>query len=137
MNQRTTSFCFTHRALSVALALGLTGATVTWHAAGDDDYTRAIREEGNKLEFLNRAKEEIKQSEQKEKQASQSASAPPAQSFKDITDFEKALYKDAPASYSLYSKLPAEKRTVIYALYQKEGKMSVAKRKIVDFYLNL
>jgi hypothetical protein len=133
------SFYFTHCALSIAFALGLglTGATALTHAAGDDDYTRAIREEGNKLEFLNRAKEEIQQSEQKEKQASQSATAQPVQSFKDITDFEKALYKDAPASYSLYSKLPTDKRTVIYALYQKERKMSVVKRKIVDFYLSL
>jgi hypothetical protein len=125
------------RAVSCGVVTFLLCASGTARAADDDAYLRAIREEGNKLEFLNRAKEEIKQSEQQEIQAAAAAKpgAAAAAKAKNITEFEKELSRDAPASHKLYTQLTAEKRLALYNFYLKDGKMSAVKRKIVEFYL--
>lgn len=115
-------------AVLICVATGMSGAGI----AADDDYLRAIQAEGSKLERLNRAKEEISQSEKQEKTQKREGVL-----AKDIGQFEDLLRKDAPASFSLYSRLPAPKRNVIFDLYRKEGKLSVAKRKIVEAHLGI
>ena len=102
------------------------------HAAGsDDDYLRAIQAEGNKLETLNRAREELRQGDQPEQPAVAQRTAKPV----DTATFEEALNREAPATYKLYAGLPAEKRKIVYDLYLREGKIASAKRKIVELHL--
>jgi len=107
--------------------------------ANDDAYTREIRAEGEKTERLDRAREEIRRSEEQERarENKDNKTAGPAPAGKTQEDFEKLLRKDSPASYRFYADFTPERRSGIFKLYLKEKKMSVVKRKIVDTYLGI
>jgi hypothetical protein len=88
--------------------------------AAEDDYTRAIREEGARLNTLNRPATD---------------EAPPAGEAKSPatvpSEFEKQLRAEAPASHRFYSELDAGPRQKVYALYLKEGKVSEEVKRLI------
>lgn len=106
--------------------------------ANDDAYLREIRAEGNKTERLDRAREEIRRSEEQERtRENKNNKSPPPATVNNRGDFEKQLHRDSPASYQFYTSFPLEKRDLIFKTYLREKKMSAAKRKIVDAYLGI
>jgi hypothetical protein len=100
----------------------------------DDTYLREIQAEAKKLSPLDRAREEIRESEAREKSAAGHAGA---RTTADLGTFEKQLNADAPASYSLYNRLQFEQKMAVYEEYRKNGKLSDAKRRIIDIFLGL
>jgi hypothetical protein len=100
----------------------------------DDAYLREIQAEGSRLTPLDRAREEIREGEAREKS---SGGGGGARNNVDLATFEKLLNSDAPASFSLYNRLRSEQKLDIYATYRKSGKLSDAKRRIVDTFLGI
>lgn len=101
-------------ALSVAACLLLgfgTGALGSLHSprafAAEDDYTRAIRSEGSKLDVQDR---------------SSSAAAPAT--TRTVADFEMLLRNEAPASLRFYNELDPALRQQVYEYFLKEGKVT-------------
>lgn len=129
MNDRASYAMFVIAALAGLSLLAL----VVSAAPSDDAYLREIQAEGNKLETLNKAREEIRQSEAQEK----NARGKPGVTVADMKGFEYLLNADAPASYSLYLRLRPEQKSVVIESYRKQGKLSDAKRKVIDLYLGL
>jgi hypothetical protein len=101
-------------------------------APSDDAYLREIQAEGSKLETLNKAREEIRQGEAREKAAGKTGAV-----AADVKGFEKLLNADAQASYSIYLRLKPEQKTAVFDAYRKQGKLSDAKRKVVDLFLGM
>lgn len=137
-------------AAGLALTLFFFSAPRAPAAESDDAYLRELKAEAQKLEILGKAKEEIRQSEEQEKKQAQAkgqvpdktrdqnrhkTSAKPA--ITNVGEMEKALRVHAPASFNLYSTLTPEKKRFVYQAYVDSGAMSVAKRRIVELYLNL
>jgi hypothetical protein len=118
--------------LVCAVVVGVLVPVLTSAAPSDDAYLREIQAEGSKLETLNRAREEIRQGEAREKAAGKTGAV-----ATDAKGFEKLLNADAQASYSLYLRLKPEQKTVVFDAYRRQGKLSDAKRKVVDLFLGL
>lgn len=100
----------------------------------DDAYLREIQAEGNKLTPLDKARAEIRESEAREKSAAGQAGT---RTNTDLGTFERLLNADAPASFSLYNRLKVEQKLAVYEAYRNNGKLSDAKRRIVDIFLGL
>lgn len=121
---------------AATLVTGLQLAT-SLASANDDAYLREIRAEGEKTERLDRAREEIRRSEEQERENKDNKSAKPAPVASSQATFESQLHRDSPASYKIYTGFTPEKRGMIFKTYLKDRKMSVVKRKIVDTYLGI
>jgi len=117
-----------HFLAAVPLALSL-GLPLAVHAA--DPYVDAMREEGRKLERADKVREEIRADEHAERQR------PAGKSALTQAEFEGLLRRDGAESYTLYGQLNAQKRGKVFESYRVSGKMSDAKRRIIDFYLGL
>jgi hypothetical protein len=100
----------------------------------DDAYLRAVQAEGEKLTPLDRARAEIRADENREKSAAGNGRV---RTPVDLGAFERLLNADAPASFSLYSRLKGDQKLSVYEVYRKNGKLSEAKRAIVDTVLGL
>jgi len=124
--------CWSRILLGLVVGISAVGTA----GAADDPYLSAIQAEGQKLPRLDRAREEIRQSEKQEEKGKFSR-APTQAISKDIVEFETLLRNDSPASHALYLQLPTDKRLVVYELHRKGQKMSVVKRKIVDAHLGI
>jgi hypothetical protein len=99
-------------------------AAFSAEAAKDDPYLQAINAEGNRLEFLGKAKVEqekllrLEAAEKKQADARPvaAAAAPVSQS-----GFEEALRRRFPGNYALYDLMNPEEKHQVYAEYQKKN----------------
>jgi hypothetical protein len=94
-------------------------------ALAADDYLKAIEAEGNKLEYLGKARAEEQALRQQAPADKPVAAKPVAMapastaSPASIQAFEQSLRQQFPASYALYSLLEPKEREAVYAEYQK------------------
>jgi hypothetical protein len=75
----------------------------------EDDYTRAIRNEGSKLQTINKPPEVPAEP------------AAPAFNGRAQVEFETELRNKAPASRRFYDELDANRKRLVYDYYLKEG----------------
>jgi hypothetical protein len=122
-------------AAAIALSQGGAVASIAYAGPQDDAYLREIQAEGARLRPLNEIHEDIRRSEERERQAlgSQEAARPVA----NLGEFEKLLQQDSPATYAYYAGLRQEQKKVVYELYREQLKLSAAKRKIVLLHLGI
>jgi hypothetical protein len=105
--------------------------------AGDDAYLSELKAEAERLEYLGKAKEELRQSEEQERRVAAQAKGPAKPVTASLADFEKELSSTSPASFTLYTSLSSEKRLAVFKVFKDTGKLSLAKRRIVDLHLNI
>jgi hypothetical protein len=97
-----------------------------------DDYLKAIEAEGNKLEYLGKAREEeqaLRQQIPVAKPMAKPASTAPVSATTPATmqAFEQSLRQQFPASYALYSLLDPKDREAVYTEYQKSRSEGLAR----------
>lgn len=121
-------FTRTNAMLFACLSLALPLSVI----AADDAYLQELSQEVNKPEYVKGAESEIRASEATEKVQGDKQKE---LAYKTIESFEAILKKQYPSSHTLYLKLTTEQRLKVHQTYLKTGKLSVAKRKIVDIFL--
>lgn len=127
----------------VWIVVSLLSATTSWIqpviAASQDDYTAAIEAEGNRLEYLGKAKREHemlmrqtptagapKRNAPSPHPTASKLPAPPAASAAATTpvtksQFESALHERLPGSYALYEMLEPAERDAVFREYENAG----------------
>lgn len=121
------------------LSCGITSASVSLAADKlkiTDEYLQGLSEEISSPEYLDQAKEELRQTETAEKTQAQPTTQV-SRAMVDIDAFEELLKTEHPASYKIYSELPGKSRVSVFTRFNKTKKLSAAKRLIIDIYLSL
>lgn len=90
--------------------------------AYDDEYTRAIRSEGSKLQAINRSPETP---------AEPAAPAAPAANGRTQAEFEAELRAQAAASRRFYDELDTSRKRLVYDYYLKEGGVTENVRRFI------
>ncbi len=115
----------------------LMAVTLVSHAADytiDDDYLQNLAEEADKLEYMDKAKQEVRQSEQQEASFSPSVVANVQRAENSLRDFERILLAEYPFSYQLYKKLDMSQKKQVFGVLQKSKKLSQTQHKIIELY---
>lgn len=101
-----------------------------------DEYLRGLSAEISSPEYVNQAKEELRQTEKHELTLN-TLSPKISQALANISAFEHLLKTEYPASYKIYSELSTQSRNSVFMRFSESKKLSMAKRLIIDLYLNL
>lgn len=115
-------------AVTLALLLGV-GLLPTTFAKEPDPYLQAINAEGNRLEFLGRAKQEqealqrLEATEKKQEKPQQQQPAKPTMAAAPAStkSFEEELQKSFPGSYALYSLMDANEKQQVFSEYKQRN----------------
>ena len=98
-----------------------------------DDYLKGLDDEISSPDYIEKAKQELLESEKLEQSQTFSAS--------DIQDaltsmyrFETLIRTKYPSSHNVYSSLPVSARILIFDEFKKTKKLSAAKRMIIEKY---
>lgn len=101
-------------------------------AQSEDAYLKALEAEAEAIASLPLTGDEIPEPDSKQ---DQNTSDDKYQVQKET--FEKDLQKSLPNTYTIYRKLPSEKKAIVVETYYlNEMKMPVASRQIFNFYFN-
>ncbi len=126
-------------AYGILLCCGITAAHVS--SAADkleitDEYLRGLSEEISSPEYVTQAKEELRKTEKLE-QSQNALTTQINQALVNIESFETLLKSEYPASYKIYSELSTNSRITVFRRFNQTKKLSIAKRLIIEIYLNL
>ncbi len=98
-----------------------------------DDYLQGLDDEISSPEYLEKAKQELKETEKTEQSHSVN-SAEIQKALISLYNFENLLRTKYPSSHSIYSKLPTSARIIIFDKFKTTKKLSIAKRMIIEKY---
>lgn len=98
-----------------------------------DDYLQGLDDEISSPEYLEKAKQELRETERLEQTQSVN-SAEIQKALISLYNFETLLRTKYPSSHSVYSKLPTSARIIIFDKFKSTKKLSAAKRMIIDKY---
>ncbi len=107
------------------------------HAADysiDDDYLQNLSEEADKLEYMDKAEQEARQSAQHEASSSPAVLATTQRAVNSLRDFERVLLTEYPSSYQLYRNLGITQKNRVFEIMQRSRKLSLAQHKIIELY---
>lgn len=116
-----------HCAFAVCITL-LVGSA----AHGADDYLSAIEAEGNRIEFLGKARQEEEAVRRLQQSQAARASTVPAANQAPVAPssmrgFEDQLRAEFPGSFALYSLMDAKERETVYAEFGKSKSTGAAR----------
>lgn len=117
--------CATRHAFAFCMALVLGNGA---HAA--DDYLSAIEAEGNRIEFLGKARQEEEAIRRLQTNAPAAATAPagqPKAAPTSMRGFEEELRAQFPGSFALYSLMDQKEREMVYAEFGKSKATGAAR----------
>jgi len=98
-----------------------------------DDYLQGLDDEISSPEYLEQAKKELRETEQRE-QSQSTTSVEIIKALTSMYSFESLLRKKYPSSYAIFSSLPVSEQIVIYDQFKQTKKLSTAKRLIINKY---
>ncbi len=98
-----------------------------------DDYLQGLDDEVSSPEYLDEARKELRETEQRERSQS-TTSAEIIKALTSMYNFESLLSKKYPSSYAIFSKLPISTQISIYDQFKQTKKLSTAKRLIINKY---
>lgn len=98
-----------------------------------DDYLQSLSEEVASPEYLNKAKQEMLDSAEREKSNTFSVTEI-NNALTSMYHFETLLRKKYPSSHEVYSTLSLSARILIFDKFKHEKKLSAAKRMIIERY---
>lgn len=98
-----------------------------------DDYLKGLSDEASSPEYLEKAKQELRATEQHEQSNAYSA-AEVQSALSSMYNFETLIRTKYPSSHAIYSKLPTSARILIYDEFKTTKKLSAAKRLIIEKY---
>ena len=98
-----------------------------------DDYLQGLDDEISSPEYLDKAKQELKETERSEKSRTVN-SAEIEKALISLYNFEDLLRTKYPSNYSVYSKLPTSSRIIIFDKFKTTKRLSDAKRLIIQQY---
>lgn len=98
-----------------------------------DDYLQGLSDEVSSPEYLEEAKQELRETEKRE-QSQTSTSSETQKALVSMYNFETLIRTKYPSSHTIYSKLPISARILIYDKFQNTKKLSAAKRMIIEKY---
>lgn len=101
-----------------------------------DKYLQGLSDEISSPEYVTQAKEELRQTEKRELTL-HAPSTKLTQALTSIESFERLMKTEHPASYKIYSELSTPLRKSVFIRFSETKKLSMAKRLIIDLYLNL
>lgn len=118
----------------VLASLYFTSVSVSVTHAADlyttDDYLRGLDDEVSDPAYLVKAREELRETEDRER--NQRSTAEIRQALISRYNFETLIRTKYPSSHVVYSKLPTSSRILIYDEFKKTKKLSIAKRMIIE-----
>ncbi len=123
--------------ISMLMFSMLMAFTLAAHAADytiDDDYLQNLSEEADKLEYMDKAKQEVRHSEQQEASLSPEAIANVQRAGNSLHDFERMLLAEYPFSYQLYRRLDMSHKKQVFSVLQTSNKLSRTQHKIIELY---
>ena len=98
-----------------------------------DDYLKGLSDEVSSPEYLDKAKQELRETEKREQSRSHMSSDIKT-ALSSMYDFETLIRTKYPSSHAIYSKLPASSRVLIFDNFRTTKKLSSAKRMIIEKY---
>ncbi|MCK5387178.1 MAG: hypothetical protein KAJ39_08320 [Gammaproteobacteria bacterium] len=98
-----------------------------------DDYLKGLSDEVSSPEYLEKAKQELRETEKRE-QSQTSTSSETQKALISMYNFETLLRTKYPSSHAVYSKLPVSARVIIFDKFKSTKKLSSAKRIIIEKY---
>ena len=98
-----------------------------------DDYLQGLSDEVSSPEYLDKAKQELRATEQLE-QTQTSNSSEIQNALVSMYNFETLMRTKHPSTHTVYSKLPVSARILIYDKFKNTKKLSSAKRMIIEKY---
>ena len=98
-----------------------------------DDYLQGLSDEVSSPEYLDKAKQELRETEKREQSRSHMSSDIKT-ALSSMYDFETLIRTKYPSSHAIYSKLPASSRVLIFDNFRTTKKLSSAKRMIIEKY---
>ena len=98
-----------------------------------DDYLQGLSDEVSSPEYLEKAKQELRETEKLER--SQGGSSSEIQkALTSMYNFETLMRTNHPSSHTVYSKLPVSARILIFDEFKSTKKLSAATRMIINKY---
>ena len=98
-----------------------------------DDYLKGLSDEVSSPEYLEKAKQELRETEKRE-QSQTSTSSEIQKALISMYNFETLLRTKYPSSHTIFSKLPISARIIIFDEFRNTKKLSSAKRIIIEKY---
>jgi len=98
-----------------------------------DDYLQGLSDEISSPEYLDKAKQELRETEKRE-QSQTSTSSEIQKALISLYNFEALLRTKYPSSHAVYYKLPVSARIIIFDKFKITKKLSSAKRMIIEKY---
>ena len=98
-----------------------------------DDYLKGLSDEISSPEYLEKAKQELRDTEKREQSQTHSSSEI-KQALSSLYNFETLIRTKYPSSHAVYSKLPVSSRILIFDNFKNTHKLSTAKRMIIEKY---
>jgi len=98
-----------------------------------DDYLQGLSDEISSPEYLEKAKQELRETERLEQNQTVN-SAEIQKALVSLYNFEDLLRTKHPSSHSVYSKLPTSARVIIFDNFKRTKKLSAAERMIIEKY---
>lgn len=98
-----------------------------------DDYLQGLSDEISSPEYLDKAKQELRETEKRELSRSHMSSDIKT-ALSSMYDFETLIRTKYPSSHAVYSKLPVSSRILIFDNFRTTKKLSTAKRMIIEKY---
>jgi len=98
-----------------------------------DDYLKGLSDEISSPEYLNKAKQELRETEKRE-QSQNTSSSEVQKALISMYNFETLIRSKYPSSHEVYSKLPISARIIIFDEFRTTKKLSAAKRMIIEKY---
>jgi len=98
-----------------------------------DDYLKSLSDEISSPEYLDKAKQELRETEKRE-QSQSTSSSEVQKALISMYNFETLIRSKYPSSHEVYSKLPISARIIIFDEFRTTKKLSAAKRMIIEKY---
>lgn len=98
-----------------------------------DDYLRGLSDEISSPEYLDKAKQELRETEKRE-QSQNTSGSEVQKALISMYNFETLIRSKYPSSHEIYSKLPISARIIIFDEFRATKKLSAAKRMIIEKY---
>ena len=100
-----------------------------------DDYLKGLDDEVSSPEYLEKAKQELRETEMRE-QSESYTNTEIQKALISMYNFEALIRTKYPSSHSVYSKLPTSSRVLIFDQFKNTKKLSTAKRMIIEKYIS-
>ncbi len=115
------------------LSAALTSISLAEELYITDDYLKGLSDEISSPDYLEKAKQELRESEKRE-QSQTFSSSEIEKALTSMYNFETLIRTNYPSSHAVYSKLPVSARILIFDEFKKTKKLSAAKRMIIEKY---